>query len=133
MKKDLFNLGDLKVGDQGWVTKYCLNRLSELQNIENVFRHLLLGGGIGGDIEWGIHRWDENTASDFEVGPFEGYRFYVGELEHGIDGEGDIDEFSTDDELKHALASIAKHYIDENPNQEFAIKELARELAIPLS
>jgi hypothetical protein len=131
MRNEPFDLSSTKVAEPGWAKKYCLNRLAEFRNIESVFRHLIKNGGIGGDIEWGIHKWDENTATDFEVGEFEGYRYYVGELEHGIQGRGDIEEFSSDEELRDSLSLLAKLYVETHPGELSKVEKLAKELNIP--
>jgi len=126
MNKELFDISTLQVTDTGWVKKYCLNRLAELKNTKSICRHLLVGGGIGGDIDWGIHRWDENTLIDFGVEKFDGYRFYVGEDEHGIDGKGDMQDFCSEEEIKQKLLEIViwhLHVFPENKNDLMALKE----------
>lgn len=124
MNKELYDISSLKITDAGWVTKYCLNRLSELRNTEKIFHHLIVDGGIGGDIDWGIHRWDENTLSDFEVGEFDGYRFYVGEDEHGIDGVEDMQEFCSELELKTSLLEIAVWRSEVFPEEKIDLEAL---------
>lgn len=131
MKKESFDLSSIKVAAPGWATKYCLNRLAELRNIESAFNHLITGGGIGGDINWGIHKWDEHAEDDFGVSEFEGYRFYVGESEHGIAGLGDIEEFTSEEQLKESLSLIARLYVDEHPSEESKIEDMAKRLGIP--
>ena len=106
MKREVFDMGSIRIGDSGWAIKYCLNRLSELKNTESVLEHLLVGGGVGGDMDWGIHKWDEYTQEDYGVGRFDGYRYYVGEREHGIRGRGDIEEFTSEDRLKELLGTM---------------------------
>ena len=38
-------------------------------------------GGIGGDLDWGIHTSDVHCQEDYGVDEFEGWRFYIGPKE----------------------------------------------------
>lgn len=114
MVKELFDIGDVVVGSNGWAKKYCLNRISEIEDIVSVVGDLLEKGGIGGDLDWGVHRWDEYSEEDYGVGKFEGFRYYVGEAEHGQVGRGDIEDFSGVQELKAHLLEILRYRLGED-------------------
>jgi len=132
MKSEIFDLSSLKVGDSGWAINYCLNRVYELKNIESTLKHLLVNGGIGGDIDWGIHKWDEFTEEDYGVGRFDGYRYYVGEKDHGILGRGYIEEFTSEERLKELLAAILNSHMGKNSVDREEVTRLANEFAITL-
>jgi hypothetical protein len=97
-----------------------------------MLQHLLVSGGFGGDIDWGIHKWDEYTQEDYGIGRFDGYRFYVGEREHGIRERGDIEEFTSEEHLKELLGSMLKAHIKEGAINEDEAKRWADRFSIKL-
>jgi hypothetical protein len=132
MEKEAINHNLLKVGDPGWAIQYCLSRLSELRNLKSMLKHLLVEGGIGGDIDWGIHKWDEHTEEDYGIKKFDGYRYYVGENDHGILGHGNIEEFTSEKRLKELLSPIVRLYMHDHPAEDSELKEMANRLGIEL-
>lgn len=69
-----------------WVVSHCLEKMLSRPDF---FIFALISieetGGFGGDVDWGVHVWNEYTKDDYNVDFFEGYRFYLGPEEHGGD------------------------------------------------
>ncbi|WP_196158675.1 hypothetical protein [Reinekea sp. G2M2-21] len=60
------------------IARYCINRIFELKNHKVLVSLMLAEGGIGGDLDWGIHKFDEHCVEDYGVSEFKGWRFYLG-------------------------------------------------------
>jgi len=120
---------DTSINDPDWVIKYCINRLSEIRGFSSALRHLFGDGGIGGDIDWGIHRWDENTEVDYGVGKFDGYRFYVGPDEHGSNLD-EIEGFRSESDLKNIMLELTSWYTILHPEMAPDIEAVLEELLI---
>jgi len=121
---EVFDLQGKEVGSPDWVVKYCINRLASSVRFPSFVRTLQLHGGIGGDVDWGIHRWDENTLEDYGVPEFDGYRCYVGRAEHGLSQYDDIDAYIAADELRANLKIALSWYLLKYPEGASDVQNL---------
>lgn len=126
---DYYDLKYIKINDPEWVFKCCINRLSENAAFSSNLKSLVSGGGIGGDVDWGIHRWDENTELDYGVTKFEGYRFYVGADDHHT-SDSDIEGFKTEAELNSILIDVSCWYKSKHSEKVLEINKVLEELGL---
>lgn len=98
------------------VAYYCINRLSEKITFPNLIKTMMANEGIGGDIDWGIHKWDQDTLSDYGIPKFEGWRCYMGPEENGTDEY--INCYLSDIELRSLLSKTLELFINNFPEQE---------------
>jgi len=124
---EYYDLKSININDPEWVVKYCINRLSEVRGFSSALKDLVVGGGIGGDIDWGIHRWDENTELDYGIPKFEGYRFYVGADEHCV-GNEDIEGFKIEAALRSLLIELSDWYKLKYPERVLEVDGVLIEL-----
>jgi hypothetical protein len=113
----LFDISTMKMEDPDWVFRDCINRLLKIHDFEGALYSIIVNGGIGGDIDWQIHRWDEYTLADYGVGKFTGYRFYVGIDDHGCDELGEIAGIMELEDFKNLLLQAISFYIKKKPEQ----------------
>ncbi|GAB2900548.1 hypothetical protein ACCI51_15960 [Microbulbifer echini] len=120
--KNRFDLNVSSLSDPEWVVQYCLTRLSELRIYSSGLRCIVIDGGFSGDIEWGVHRWDIHAEHDYGISArFQGYRFYVGPEETGLDK--DIEGFIPDGQLKNLLMDLSSWYISKHPERRGEVYE----------
>lgn len=111
MKYDYpYNLNN--TNDEFWIPKVCLTRIILNGNFLNSIKFLLNNGEISGELDWGIHRWNENTPLEYKIEePFNGYRAYLGEDESDYTGIDDcVDEYIDLDSLKILLLECLNWY-----------------------
>ncbi|EXB27357.1 hypothetical protein J537_0903 [Acinetobacter baumannii 1437282] len=102
---------DAKDNDQ-WTVKNCFIHLLTEGRIDiDAFRRLLEDGGVSGDIDWGIEKWNIYSEEDHGIKSFfDGYLFFIGEDEHGLPGKGELQVILSEDEIKPYLNSIVNWY-----------------------
>lgn len=81
MSREPFEINYRNISTSDNVARYCINRLSELVGLEGAIGTVFNSGGLGGDLDWGIHKSDEYCQEDYGVSEFEGWRFYIGPKE----------------------------------------------------
>ncbi|MBU6955849.1 hypothetical protein [Hahella sp. HN01] len=110
--------------DELWILKYCLNLMVDTSRFPEKLSDLFLNGESGGDIDWGIHRWGELTAIEYEVDEFEGYRAYMGADEHRQGGEDDIEVYMDEETLKRYLGLVCDWHVSKYPATSGVVSEL---------
>ncbi len=114
MNKEPFKI-DFKNKQNGdMVARYCINRLAELNGGKPMLKTMFKGGGIGGDVAWGIHKSDKYVEEDYGVKPFEGWRFYL-----------DTEESPTSELIDCLLSERAFISLLENAFPQVNVKEIA--------
>ncbi|WP_288455953.1 hypothetical protein [uncultured Acinetobacter sp.] len=111
---------DAKDNDQ-WTVKNCfIHMLTEGSIDIDAFRRLIEEGGVSGDIDWGIEKWNIYSEEDHGIKSFfDGYLFFIGEEEHGLSGKGELQVILRENEIKPYLTSIVnwyKNFSDSNVN-----------------
>lgn len=118
--------------DDFWILKYCLNLMADTSRFSEKLADLFLNGETGGDIDWGIHRWGELTAIEYEVDEFEGYRAYMGPDEHGQGSDADIEIYVDEDTLKRYLRIVCDWYVSKCPAATEVISDLREKFQIQI-
>ena len=82
---------DAKDNDQ-WTVKNCfIHMLTEGRIDIEAFRRLIEDGGVSGDIDWGIEKWNTYSEEDHGIkSSFDGDLFCLGEAEPGPSRRGDF-------------------------------------------
>lgn len=98
--------------DDYWTVRNCLVHLLSKDIIDiQAFHKLIVDGGVSGDVNWGIEKWNIYSEEDHGIKvPYDGYLFFIGEDEHGIIGKGELQIILTKDEIKPYLYSIVNWY-----------------------
>ncbi|SHO58068.1 hypothetical protein VQ7734_03838 [Vibrio quintilis] len=109
---------DINDNDVLWILKYCLNLMSDTSRFAEKIHQLLDDGETGGQVEWGIHRWNEFASIEYEIDEFDGYRAFMGPEEHGEGHSEYIDVYFDIKTLKDLLCQVCDWYITQYPEQK---------------
>lgn len=108
---DIFSQYDL-YNERVSIVVNCLVHMLNKDEIDiSFFNKLLEDDGVSGDINWGIEKWNIYSEVDHGIkDKYDGFLFFVGEDEHGIDGKGELQAILTKDEIKPYIKSIIDWY-----------------------
>ena len=123
--KEIFYINWLEIREGDNVARYCINRMADTINFPSIVTTTLLEGGVGGDLDWGIHQWDEHALSDYGTEKFKGWRFYIGPDEHG--GGQDIECFLSSNKFKTLLHEALIKFSDEMPSHRDEVHNVIQE------
>lgn len=115
MKDEFFEINWNSIRASNNIARYCINRLYGARafpvHVESLIKH----GGIGGDIDWGIHKWDNWSFEDYGVPEFDGWRCYIGPEENGTKDVWDC--YISEHEIKELLIEALNLFIMKNPKE----------------
>ena len=75
------------------------------------FKRFIKNEGIGGDVDWGIEKWDIYSDQDHGIkDKFDGYLFFIGPDEHGDLDRGELQVILTKDQIKPYISNIIDWY-----------------------
>lgn len=100
------------IDNDSWTVRNCFVHMLAEDSIDiDAFRRLLENGGVSGDIDWGIEKWNSYSEDDHGIKSyFDGYLFFIGEEEHGLVGKGELQVILNKEEVKPYLISIIEWY-----------------------
>ena len=75
MNQEPFEINHREIQTDDNVARYCINRLCSLKDIGGTISTMISSGGIGGDVDWGIHKSDEHCKEDYGIEEFDGVYF----------------------------------------------------------
>ncbi len=122
MKDELFDVDWRSLRSGSNIARYCINRMAEHSTFPRLVATLFESGGVGGDIEWGIHRWDEWSLKDYGLPKFEGWRCYMGPAENGTAQVWEC--FLTEHEMNGLLIDALRSFALGNPQESAQIQSL---------
>jgi len=108
---DVFSQYDFYNEKVSIVVNCLVHMLSQDEININLFKRLIENGGVSGDIDWGIEEWNIYSEVDHGIkDKYEGYLFFIGEDEHGIDGKGELQVILNKDEIRPYIKNIIDWY-----------------------
>ena len=108
----IFDYKNLYIDDPRRIVMTCFNKMNN-RLLPGNLKSLLSNGYIGGDLDWGIHLFDEHTEEDFGVKQFDGYRFYLGPDEHELPHY--LEAYLSANDLKKYLRQVYAWYMRNYP------------------
>ena len=108
---DPFSKYDLSEDKNSIVINCLIHMLSEKSIHTDDFKRFIKNEAIGGDVDWGIEKWDIYSDQDHGIkDKFDGYLFFIGPDEHGDLDRGELQTILTKDQIKPYISNIIDWY-----------------------
>lgn len=108
---DPFSQHDLSEDKNSIVINCLIHMLSEKSIHTDDFKRFIKNEAIGGDVDWGIEKWDIYSDQDHGIkDKFDGYLFFIDPDEHGDLDRGELQVILTKDQIKPYISNIIDWY-----------------------
>ena len=120
-----FSKMDCEIDDKYGTVVNCFAHMISHNKIDvNKFEVWMKYGAIGGDISWGIEKWNEDSKDIHGIDEeYTGYLFYIGKEEH-MQSEYDHHKILTKEQIKPFLNSIISYYLKKDIENNTGVHNL---------